>query len=164
MMSEYYIFDRIDRTMKITDSLEEVTAAGSNPLKKGCVSPAYALFWLNRHGDKFEPQALAEYRSYLEEAAEVAGGVRRRASEPSACAPKAEQAAPDASMAASEALEGALCLAAQSIARALSDELAGAIETREDIARTCERIEAYRLALSALSRTLIKAERAAQEG
>lgn len=158
-MTDFYVFTMYASkgyTM-VTASAAEASAYEEEP---DCVvfnNPSDALDWLNQAAEHFNRQAFLEYRSVLEEAEELLGRAP-------AAARKAEQTEPAASIAASEALEGALCLAAQSIVRALSDELSEAIENREDISRTCERIEAYRLALSALSRTLIKAERAAQEG
>lgn len=147
-MKNVYVFNKLNPTGYIMD-VYPATKNVSEYLKDNDYRVLYttdgALYFLDLWADRFDAQARAEYRAFL---------VKEK---------EAEQAAPGVTVGALETLEGALCLAAQSIARSLSNELSEAIETREDIDRVCERIESYRLAMSALARALDKAELGKEE-
>ena len=147
-MKNVYVFNKQDPTGYIMDvypAAKNVSEYLKDTDYTVCFTTDGALYFLDLWADRFDAQARAEYGAFL---------VKEK---------EAEQAAPGVNMGALETLEGALCLAAQSIARSLSNELSEAIETREDIDRVCERIESYRLAMSALARTLDKAELGKEE-
>lgn len=167
-MKNVYVFNKLNPTgyiMGVYPATKNVSEYLKDTDYTVCFTTDGAMYFLDLWADRFDAQARVEYRAFLEEDKEAEE--REKAKDAAYAAWKAEQTTrggnTGANAGALETLEGALCLAAQSIARSLSNELSEAIETREDIDRVCERIESYRLAMSALARALDKAELGKEE-
>ena len=180
-MFNYYVFDMTKRdgyTLIETANREYALLQGIHPDRVAFSSPRMALAWLNKAAEHFEPQALLEYRSLLEEAADTVEGIDcdfelelARLSNVSAAVnaeeedEKAEQAdeteAPEPvvlSSDASELMRDGLKHAADHILFMLKGELPSSVSSSTEVWKLVDRLDAYRLALLSLAGSLETAE------
>lgn len=164
-MFNYYVFDMTKRgayTLIETANREYALSEGAHPDRVAFASAVSALAWLNRAAKHFEPQALLEYRSLLEEAAEKEKvfdlSFAHELAELSATGTEPEdeynEDAPKPivlSADASEVMRDGLKHAANHIIDELKRELPSFVDRSTDARKLVNRIDAYRLALLALA-------------
>ena len=156
-MTNTYVFNKIDPhcyTMDVYPATQNVAEYLKNPDYTVCFTTDGALYFLDLWGDRFEPQARAEYRAFLEQVKEAEAEESR---------PEAEQAAPVLTPQAAAVMCDGLKAAAGHALFDLLRKTPDNPKTSAELLATVERLESYRLALSALAAAWSGAERAAKE-